>query len=119
MNILVVEDEIDLRDILCDSLRMYGATCLEAGNATEAAEVLKTAHIDVILSDIRMPGGDGRQLAQHLKDSKSRVPFFLMTGYSDFSDEEAHAMGALKVFKKPFNFRDIRDCLFSITKQAG
>lgn len=119
LKVLIVDDEKDLREVLSENLEIYGAVCLEAGNAQEAAEVLKKETVDVIISDIRMPGGDGRQLAEFLKSENITTPFYFMTGFADMTDQEAHQLGALKIFNKPFKFKEMRETLFQYAKAAS
>ena len=71
LTVLVVDDERSIRDLLVRSLTRRGHAVLEAREGQEALRLLSdpNAQIDVIVSDVRMPGLDGEQLLAHLRDS--------------------------------------------------
>tara|TARA_B100001094_G_C18002751_1_gene706069 strand:+ start:99 stop:545 length:447 start_codon:yes stop_codon:yes gene_type:complete len=102
--ILVVDDEADLRECLAEEFVSLGYKVLEAENAVVALDIVAQNTVHLILSDIRMPGGDGISLLRGLNELKSkgdRPLVYLMTGFSDVSDDEAKALGAASVFRKP------------------
>ena len=66
--ILVVDDEPALQKIFADWVQREGATVYAASNGAEALEVAQAHHIDLVLSDVRMPVMDGVTLAKRLKD---------------------------------------------------
>ncbi len=104
-NVLIVDDEIDLREIMLDEFQALGATVTLAGSGNEAAELLAHQSFDLVLSDIRMPNGDGIQLLKKAKNHPNQNPlFFLMTGESQLSVEDALHNGAEGFFYKPFQF---------------
>jgi two-component system response regulator (stage 0 sporulation protein F) len=110
--ILVVDDEPDLREILKDELTFEGALVSEAKNGKEALEMLKNEAFEAVLSDIRMPGGDGVGL---LKDVRSleldHIKMFLLTGFADIKNYEAYHFGADGFFTKPFHLDVLRESL--------
>ena len=65
--ILIVDDEAIQRDIVRDILEDQGCDVAAVGNGAEALDYLKTTPVDVMLSDLRMPGMDGVELLQHAK----------------------------------------------------
>lgn len=102
--ILIVEDEIDLRKLLRRVFEKSGYEVLEAENGKVALDfVMEEEHqFDVILSDVRMPVMDGLNLLLSLRP-KSTVPFIFMTGYSRLLDEKlALKLGANAFIYKPF-----------------
>lgn len=115
--ILVVDDESDLREILCEEFEALGATVLCAENGSKAFDLFNSHSIDLIVSDVRMPGGDGVDL---LKKVRARYPFapphvFLITGFADVTSHQALALGAQGMISKPFSLVQLRsivtDCL--------
>lgn len=111
-SILVVDDEPDLREILCDEFALVGAKVAEAPNGREALKRAEENSFDVIVSDLRMPGGDGVALTQALKSRESSSPLIvLMTGFADLTAEEAFEMGAEGFLTKPFHLESIRGSL--------
>lgn len=108
ISILVVDDEVDLREIVKEDLEFRGATVTEASNGTIALEIVKKAKIDVVVSDVRMPGGDGITLLKSLKSEFPKLPIvFLVTGYADITTDSVKALGATELFSKPFDIEKI------------
>ncbi len=107
-NILVVDDEVNLREIVASELEFMGAHVFQAGNINASNEILQQIKIDLIISDIRMPGGTGIDL---LKIVKARnvlnPPVILITGFADITSEEAYAFGAEALLNKPFELDEL------------
>ena len=82
--ILIAEDEALLRLVAVETLRDAGYEVLEAGDGNEGLAVLNTAeHIDLLVTDIKMPGLNGYQLAEAGLRLRPQMKVVLMTGYSD------------------------------------
>lgn len=110
--ILVVDDEPDLREILKDEFEFEGAHVVEAKNGKEALEIVKSKRIDAVVTDIRMPGGDGVTLAKEVLELNSDHPVISMiTGFADISNFEAYDLGVEGFFTKPFNLEIIREAV--------
>jgi CheY-like chemotaxis protein len=102
--ILVVDDEPILRKAISNDLKRQGYQVLVAGSGNEGFEMVKANKIDVILSDIRMPNGDGIQLLKNIKILSPNTPVLMfITGFSDLSLQDAYDEGAEAVFSKPFD----------------
>lgn len=110
LTILVVDDEPDLGELVAFEFELVGANVLSASNGKEALELVQNNSIDVVVSDIRMPGGDGVELLENLraKDPKSPTLVF-MTGFADITLEDAYDKGAVAMFGKPFNRNELID----------
>jgi CheY-like chemotaxis protein len=107
-HILIVDDEADLRDILVSDFELEGARVDAAENGTEAFKLFQKTQYDFVLSDIRMPNGDGITLLKMIQQSSaSPPPVFLITGFADIRDEDALRIGAKLVIAKPFVFEDL------------
>ena len=68
--VLIVDDEVDLREMLALELKNYQTTVFEAKNGQEALNFIKKENIDLVISDIRMPGGNG---IEFLKKTKIKI----------------------------------------------
>lgn len=102
--LLIVDDESGIRESLKDFFELEGFQVMDASGGMNALELIKTHHFDVILSDIRMPEGDGRFLLKSVREKNPSQPLIiLMSGFSDVTPEEAYAEGAIAVLTKPFN----------------
>lgn len=102
--ILIVEDQKSFREAAEAELQAMG---FETSTAEDGERGFKTAtneSFDLIISDIRMPGWDGARLLTELrKKNPQSPPFLFMSGFSDFSIEEAYDMGADGIIAKPFS----------------
>lgn len=108
--ILIVDDDLDLRQELKEAFEDFGAKVIEAENGIKALELYKSApEIKAIISDLRMSGGDGIELLQNLKSLKSQTPFFLITGFTDYTGKELKVLGASAVIFKPFDVEELVD----------
>lgn len=106
--LLVVDDEIDLRDIVSSELEFMGAKVFQAENITNAQKILNSEKIDLIVSDIRMPGGTGIDLLDIVKSKNVNVPpIILITGFADITLEDAFDKGAEALLNKPFKLDDL------------
>ena len=105
--ILVVDDEVDLAEIICEELKLVGYDTLQAASGMEALSILDSEHVDLILSDIRMPNGSGPDLLQGLVNRRKAIPILFMTGYSEYSFDQLKDLGALACFTKPLNMSKI------------
>lgn len=102
-SILVVDDEPLLREILRDELEAAGAKVWEAGNTQEARALLRSQAFDAVLTDMRMPGGDGVALLDEIPQLTQKPVVLLMSGYPDLSLEQAIARGAKGILTKPLD----------------
>ena len=83
--ILIVEDEPDLRELTRVFLEGYGYKVLQAASAEQAIQVADgfSERIDLLLTDVIMPGLSGRQLAEAILRSRPHTKIVYMTGYTD------------------------------------
>lgn len=84
--VLVVEDEAELREVICAVLRDLGYRMLEAANGVEALRVLDESDgtVDLALVDVVLPGGmNGRDVARRLKEVQPRLRILFMSGYTE------------------------------------
>lgn len=106
--LLVVDDEVDLRDIVASELEFMGGKVYQAENISVAKDFLAKHQFDLIVSDIRMPGGTGIDLLDHVKASNSHIPpIILITGFADITPKEAFNKGAEALMNKPFKLDDL------------
>ena len=104
--ILVVDDEVSLRSLLVRQLRDEGYTVLEAGYGMEALDVARASSepIHLVLSDIRMPGMRGTELARRLLAEHPAVRVVLMSAHPlDELTSLRDSRGVITVLSKPFD----------------
>lgn len=78
--VLVVDDDLEIAQALVRTLRQHGYSTLVAHDGLEALELIGDAHVDVLLSDIDMPGMDGVTLAMRVRKQKPDIVRILLTG---------------------------------------
>lgn len=102
--ILIVDDEKDYVEAIADEFTDYGCNILKAYNGQEAFVIVKSGvHIDLVISDIRMPVMDGKELLTKIKDNDPFTPVIIfITGHSDLLTHEAYHLGTEAIFAKPF-----------------
>lgn len=109
--ILIVDDEEDLREILSEDFSLQGATVFTAKNGREAYDIALAELPHVILSDVRMPDGDGVELLKRIRAVYGTTPphIFLLTGFSDLKPEQAAELGGQGLVSKPFSLKLLRE----------
>ena len=120
VSILLVEDDLDLRELLGMRLKKNNFQVLEAENGEHALQLLNLHSFNIVLSDIRMPKVDGIELLMIVKE-KFKIPVILMTGFSEILEiKSAHDIGAHGFLAKPFKNEEmlceISKCLNSNSK---
>lgn len=107
--ILVVDDEDEIRELIAEYLEMRGYRVVRASSGTEALKVMDAnPTVNLILTDIRMPGGDGVSLLKSLRTKDSSCPIVvMMTAFADFSESQALANGANGYLRKPFDVKEL------------
>ncbi len=101
--VLVVDDDPLFLRVCCTILRRGGLTVEAVSSAAEALERIRANRYDAIVSDIRMPGGDGLTLLRAARAEDATVPFLLMTGAPSLESAiSAVDLGALRYLQKPF-----------------
>ena len=107
-NILIVDDELGVRDSMHEFIEMAGFRSTIASSAEEAIDMLKKNNIQVVITDIMLPGMGGLELTKLIK-RKFNTDVIVMTGYSgDYSYEEAINMGASDFVIKPVRLDTMR-----------
>lgn len=108
--VLIVDDEESLRKAIAFEFQRRGYQILTAENGVVAREMVGKAPVDVVISDVRMPGGDGVELVRTLKtNAPARPVAAFVTGFADITIDEAYDLGADAVFSKPFSRAALRD----------
>lgn len=102
--VLVVEDDLALRDALCATIELAGFGVESANDGVEALRMIEDQPFQLIVSDVQMKGMDGHLLLQKLKASGPELPVVLMTAYGTIQNAvEAMRAGAVDYLVKPFD----------------
>ncbi len=106
--ILIVDDEKVQRRVLAGDLKSRGFKVLEADSADEALENVRRNTVDVILSDLKMPGSTGINLLEDLKSINPDISVVIMTAYASVETAvQALKSGAYDFITKPYNLDEI------------
>jgi two-component system, response regulator FlrC len=101
--LLVVEDDPGLQEAIVDTLALSGYRCLTANCGEEALIVLQRQKVDMIISDVQMPGMDGLSLLQNVQHLYAQIPMLLMTAFGNIEGAvRAMRDGAVDYLVKPF-----------------
>jgi len=102
--ILVVDDEYALRSLAEEILSLHGYRVLQAQDGNDALQLLEHHHVDLILSDVIMPGMNGYQLAQQVREKYPAIKIQMVSGFNSM-EEEAEIDERLHKdqMSKPFN----------------
>lgn len=108
INILVVEDNTDLREMLCSALNNNGYNSFSAADGLDALDILEKNVIDLIVCDIMMPNMDGFQLTKSLRNVRNNVPILIVTAKDDYdSMQRGFNLGVDDYMIKPINIREM------------
>ena len=119
-SILIVDDELLIRDLLYDFFNGQNWQTSIAENGEKAMDILRQRPIDLVLSDIRMPGMDGIELTAEMREEFPKIPVVLMTGYPSVDT----AVSALRhrvadYITKPFNINALYKVIEAQLSESG
>ncbi len=107
-NILVVEDDKNLKKLIVTYLRKNNYNTFEASDGNEALDLIDKQYIDLVISDIMMPKMDGYELLSELRSAKYDLPIMLITAKSDISDKKkGFILGADDYMVKPIEMEEM------------
>jgi len=108
MKILIVDDEPNIRDLMCRFLRIESIDGVGAENAYSAQRILREEPFDGILVDLKMPGMDGLEFVRWVRDEGFRMPIIMMSAHGEIRDAvDALKHGVQDYIVKPFNPEEV------------
>ncbi len=118
-SVLIVDDERSMRDFLKILLEKEGHRVAVAENGPKALEFLDKQKVDVVVTDIRMPGMTGIELLEAIKGETPDLPVIMITAFAS-PDDAVSAMknGAFDYITKPFNVDEIKSVIESATSKT-
>ena len=103
--ILIVDDEVRMRRVIADYLRIKGYETAEAADGVEALEKFSAENPDLVLLDVMMPRMDGWEVCRRIR-ARSRVPVIMLTAKGEEEDElQGFSLGADEYIMKPFSLK--------------
>lgn len=117
-HVLVVDDEADFRGFCGEVLKSLGYPALSADSVTQALAILETGQIDIVLTDLRMPGQSGLELLKVVRQNYPEIEVVVMTGYGTIpSAVQAIKEGAYDYITKPFKADDLKHLLLRLAEK--
>ncbi|WDY60141.1 response regulator [Pseudomonas sp. PSKL.D1] len=110
-HVLLVEDDYPVRQLLTQALQDYGFICQSVGSAAEALQLLQSSQpIDLLVSDVGLPGMNGRQLAEIARKLKPHLPVLFITGYAETAMSREGFLGpGMQMIGKPFELKHLQE----------
>ena len=117
MNILIVDDETSIRETCAAVAGQTGMRAIAVATAEEALEVLEKSAIDILLTDLKLPGSSGLELIRRVHDTHPQVVVVVLTQYGTIdSAVEVTRMGAADYVTKPFRIEELRSRLERVAR---
>ena len=107
--ILIVDDEVDICEKLATCFELEDFIVLTAHSGNKAIDILRlNPQVELIVSDIKMPDGDGLKLIDFVKNElDKKVPIIMLSAFSETPEAELLERGALRLISKPVNIDDL------------
>ena len=119
-NILVIDDEPDIRELLYITVTRMGHDCITACNVSEAYSALKQHTFHLCLTDMNLPDGSGIEIIEHIHKTLPELPVAMITAYGSM-EAAVNAMraGAFDYLTKPIDLKVLRTLISSSLKQPN
>ncbi len=118
--ILIVDDEIKIRELISQHLTNESYRVLQAGNGVEALEQIKKETVDLVVLDLMMPLMDGYQTLRELRNVDNYLPVIMLTAKTDEIDKLLGLeLGADDYIIKPFSLRELTARIKSVLRRSG
>ena len=107
--VLVIDDDVNLRESLGEILEMEGFECTLAGSAKEGLKIAASKQPTVVIMDIQLPDSSGFQICQTLRKTSRPQILIMMSGRFSSSEEKAQGfgLGADEYVTKPFDPKEL------------
>jgi len=117
--ILIVEDDNSLRKLFCKTLQRNNYHTLEASCAEQALSLMEIETIDLIITDIMMPGMDGFEFIRQLREAFIDIPILIITAKSEIIDKQiGFFAGADDYMVKPININELVLRVIALLRRA-
>jgi CheY-like chemotaxis protein len=125
LRILLAEDDREMRRLITTSLSDEGFEVIEASDGKRLLDLIASQlltperdPVDLVISDLRMPGPTGLEVLAGLRNDDWATPFILITAFGDEeTHEEARRLGAVAVFDKPFDLDDLKTAIVNFASE--
>lgn len=116
--ILVIDDEIFIRDLLRDFFSKLGFTVVTAPDGNAGVAEFRLSAFDVVLIDLKMPGKSGIETLREMHQIRANTPMIVMTGYPTIdSSIAALRLGACDYIIKPFKLQELKEIVDRVVRE--
>ncbi|MCI9843935.1 response regulator transcription factor [Flavobacterium pectinovorum] len=118
MNVLIVEDNKEIAEEVCDFLCSAGYICKIANNCADALEEFGSNDYDAMLLDLGLPDGDGFEVLKAIRKTKSKIAVIVLTARGELDDRiNGLHLGADDYLTKPFALTELAARLFAVIRR--
>jgi DNA-binding response OmpR family regulator len=120
MNILIVDDDSEIREAMAQSFTHEGFRVFQAAQVSDAIEILRLNPIDVVITDLKMPAREGNSLISEIRRDKGRKPLmFVFSGAVPEPKDKLIDLGVDGIFRKPTGWRDLKQAVIGLKSEQG
>lgn len=110
--VLIVDDQFGIRILLQEVLQKDGYEVNLASNGKQALDLIKKRLPDLVILDMKIPGMDGLEILEAIKQIDEKIHVIMMTAYGEMElMKKAKELGAVAYFTKPFNIDELREAI--------
>ncbi len=116
--ILLVDDDNSLRGVVAFALQAEGYEVIEAADGEEGLDLLRKSHVNLVITDLKMPRMDGISLLRAIRDEGIEIPVIVLTAFGTIEQAvEAMKLGAFNYLTKPYNREELRIVVHNALEQ--
>jgi DNA-binding response OmpR family regulator len=116
--ILIAEDNDNIRLLISERLKPF-YTILLASDGIEALDILESKHVDLLLTDVMMPGMDGFELIKEIRQNGFKLPALILTAKQSFNDKRiGFSIGTDDYMTKPVNYEELHWRIDALLRRA-
>jgi signal transduction histidine kinase/CheY-like chemotaxis protein len=118
--VLLVEDQTDVRVQIAEAISELGCVVIEAEDGDAGLRMMRTCQsLDLLISDVGLPGLNGRQLAEAALDLNPDLPVLLITGYAGNALDNLQQRPGVEIMRKPFSLDELTDRVRTLLVQTS
>lgn len=115
MKILIVDDEIEVANLLAESVKLQGHEAIVAVSGAEGLALLEQIRPDAVFLDLVMPEMSGIEVLRRIRVADQSLPVIVITGHASSAQiDEARRLGITDCIQKPFILKHLNDALKSV-----
>ncbi len=105
--VLLVDDEIEILEVFKDAFEEADYLISSATNVEDALKIIQLEKIDLVITDLRMPGKSGIDLLTSIKKDFKDIPVIICSGFTDYQKSDIQNLGGCDLLIKPISLNDL------------